>query len=145
MSQVTGTGGGTSIRRKDHIFIAPSGVQKELMKPTDMFVMDFNTREYLRKPKVRLSVLLFPGCSSSPCERSFCADRMSIGNQRRSSHLRAPLSFLPPSPSAVPAVASTLTRSGPSSSRCLLRANLVGMRASRSRRLNRSRGSQKAT
>ncbi|OCK72936.1 Methylthioribulose-1-phosphate dehydratase [Lepidopterella palustris CBS 459.81] len=49
---VTGTGGGTSIRHHDHIFIAPSGVQKELMQPTDMFVMDFNKREYLRKPTV---------------------------------------------------------------------------------------------
>ena len=28
---VTGTGGGTSIVRDEHIFIAPSGVQKELM------------------------------------------------------------------------------------------------------------------
>ncbi|KAF1992625.1 Methylthioribulose-1-phosphate dehydratase [Aulographum hederae CBS 113979] len=47
---VTGTGGGTSIRHENHIFIAPSGVQKELMKPTDMFVLDFSTREYIRKP-----------------------------------------------------------------------------------------------
>ncbi|TKA63276.1 Methylthioribulose-1-phosphate dehydratase [Cryomyces minteri] len=47
---VTGTGGGTSIRHNDHIFIAPSGVQKELMQPTDMFVMDYNNRQYLRKP-----------------------------------------------------------------------------------------------
>jgi len=49
---VTGTGGGTSIRHHDHIFIAPSGVQKELMRPSDMFVMDFETKEYLRKPSV---------------------------------------------------------------------------------------------
>ena len=28
---VTGTGGGTSIARDEYIFIAPSGVQKELM------------------------------------------------------------------------------------------------------------------
>jgi methylthioribulose-1-phosphate dehydratase len=38
-------------------------VQKELMKPTDMFVMDFNSKEYLRRPQVghlnplRVSVL----------------------------------------------------------------------------------------
>ncbi|KAF2835483.1 Methylthioribulose-1-phosphate dehydratase [Patellaria atrata CBS 101060] len=49
--QVTGTGGGTSIRHGPHIYIAPSGVQKELMEPTDMFVMDFESKEYLRKPK----------------------------------------------------------------------------------------------
>ncbi|KAI9662310.1 MAG: Methylthioribulose-1-phosphate dehydratase [Bathelium mastoideum] len=47
---VTGTGGGASIRHGDHIFIAPSGVQKEMMQPADMFVMDYRTREYLRKP-----------------------------------------------------------------------------------------------
>lgn len=49
---VTGTGGGVSIRHEDHIFLAPSGVQKELMQPTDMFVMDWHTKEYLRKPLV---------------------------------------------------------------------------------------------
>jgi methylthioribulose-1-phosphate dehydratase len=36
----------------DHIFIAPSGVQKELLKPTDMFVLEYSTNVYLRKPPV---------------------------------------------------------------------------------------------
>ena len=49
---VTGTGGGTSIRHGPHIFIAPSGVQKELMQPHDMFVMEYETKSYLRKPQV---------------------------------------------------------------------------------------------
>ena len=49
---VTGTGGGVSIRNGKHIFIAPSGVQKELMQPTDIFVMDYETRAYLRRPPV---------------------------------------------------------------------------------------------
>ena len=48
---VTGTGGGTSIRRGPHIFIAPSGVQKELLQPHDMFVLDYASRSYLRKPR----------------------------------------------------------------------------------------------
>lgn len=47
---VTGTGGGISIVRGPHIFIAPSGVQKELMQPANMFVMEKSTRSYLRKP-----------------------------------------------------------------------------------------------
>ncbi|KAI9866591.1 MAG: Methylthioribulose-1-phosphate dehydratase [Trichoglossum hirsutum] len=34
----------------DHIYIAPSGVQKELLQPHDMFVLDYNTRSYLRHP-----------------------------------------------------------------------------------------------
>ncbi|KAL8714765.1 MAG: hypothetical protein Q9220_001278 [cf. Caloplaca sp. 1 TL-2023] len=49
---VTGTGGGVSIKHGPHIFIAPSGVQKELMKPSDIFVMEHATRKYLRKPPV---------------------------------------------------------------------------------------------
>ena len=49
---VTGTGGGTSIRHGPHIYIAPSGVQKELMQPTDIFVLDYASRAYLRKPPV---------------------------------------------------------------------------------------------
>lgn len=47
---VTGTGGGTSIVHGPHIYIAPSGVQKELMKPSNMFVLDRATRSYIRKP-----------------------------------------------------------------------------------------------
>ena len=49
---VTGTGGGVSISDGRHIFVAPSGVQKELMRPTDMFVMDYESRAYLRRPPV---------------------------------------------------------------------------------------------
>lgn len=47
---VTGTGGGTSIVEGDKIFIAPSGVQKELLHPSNIFVMKKSTRTYLRKP-----------------------------------------------------------------------------------------------
>ncbi|CAK7238977.1 MAG: Methylthioribulose-1-phosphate dehydratase [Sporothrix thermara] len=36
---VTGTGGGVSIRDGDLVYLAPSGVQKELMKNTDIYVM----------------------------------------------------------------------------------------------------------
>ncbi|KAL8737051.1 MAG: hypothetical protein Q9181_002066 [Wetmoreana brouardii] len=49
---VTGTGGGVSIKDGAYIFIAPSGVQKELMQPRDIFVMEHSTRAYLRKPPV---------------------------------------------------------------------------------------------
>ncbi|XP_050316318.1 probable methylthioribulose-1-phosphate dehydratase isoform X2 [Anthonomus grandis grandis] len=37
---VTGTGGGISIKDGDKIYIAPSGVQKERMKPDDLFVQN---------------------------------------------------------------------------------------------------------
>lgn len=55
---VTGTGGGVSIRDDKHLFIAPSGVQKELMQPTDMFVMDWESKAYLRRPPVGDSISL---------------------------------------------------------------------------------------
>ncbi|KAK6440211.1 Methylthioribulose-1-phosphate dehydratase [Oleoguttula sp. CCFEE 5521] len=49
---VTGTGGGVSIRHDKHIFLAPSGVEKELMQPDNIFVMDYASREYIRRPLV---------------------------------------------------------------------------------------------
>ena len=61
---VTGTGGGTSIAKDSHIFITPSGVQKELMKPSDIFVMQRATRSYLRKP---------PSLKPSACTPLFLA------------------------------------------------------------------------
>ncbi|XP_061743379.1 methylthioribulose-1-phosphate dehydratase isoform X2 [Nerophis ophidion] len=42
---VTGTGGGISLRRGEHIYIAPSGVQKERIQPEDMFVCDVEERD----------------------------------------------------------------------------------------------------
>ncbi|GMM46095.1 methylthioribulose 1-phosphate dehydratase [Pichia kluyveri] len=47
---VTGTGGGISVKKDDNIYLAPSGVQKERMLPTNIFVMSMNSKEYIRKP-----------------------------------------------------------------------------------------------
>lgn len=54
---VTGTGGGCSIRDDDLVYLAPSGVQKELMKPADIYVLSLSAqdptqplRSYLRSP-----------------------------------------------------------------------------------------------
>ncbi|CAG62665.1 MDE1 [Nakaseomyces glabratus] len=51
----TGTGGGISIRERngesDVAYIAPSGVQKELMRPEDLFVMDLIKGDYLSIPR----------------------------------------------------------------------------------------------
>ncbi|RDW64152.1 methylthioribulose-1-phosphate dehydratase [Coleophoma crateriformis] len=55
---VTGTGGGTSIRDDDLVYLAPSGVQKELMRPEDIYVLklseqvDPKQRIYVRAPAV---------------------------------------------------------------------------------------------
>lgn len=49
---VTGTGGGISIRNGHHVFLAPSGVEKELMQPENIFVMNYASREYIRRPLV---------------------------------------------------------------------------------------------
>lgn len=39
---VTGTGGGISIKHKEKIYIAPSGVQKERICPDELFVQDIS-------------------------------------------------------------------------------------------------------
>ncbi|KAI9765116.1 MAG: Methylthioribulose-1-phosphate dehydratase [Geoglossum simile] len=39
-------------RCSDRIYIAPSGVQKERLQPKDMFVLNYNTRAYIRSPHV---------------------------------------------------------------------------------------------
>lgn len=49
---VSGTGGGISIKVKDKIVMAPSGVQKERMRPEDMFVLN-QAGEVLETPEAR--------------------------------------------------------------------------------------------
>ena len=39
------------VNDSDHIYIAPSGVQKELLEPREMFVMEYASRKYLRRPR----------------------------------------------------------------------------------------------
>jgi len=46
----SGTGGGLSIRQNGYIYCAPSGVQKELMRPDEMFILDEASLRFLRKP-----------------------------------------------------------------------------------------------
>ncbi|PHH68405.1 hypothetical protein CDD82_591 [Ophiocordyceps australis] len=67
---VTGTGGGCSIRDDDLVYIAPSGVQKELLKSSDIYVLSLaaqvssTTRTYLRSP---------PSLKPSQCTPLFLA------------------------------------------------------------------------
>ena len=59
---VTGTGGGITIRHEDKVFIAPSGVQKERIKPEHIFVLPYpeqspsphTDRVFLRRPVQKL-------------------------------------------------------------------------------------------
>ncbi|KAH8984338.1 class II aldolase/adducin N-terminal [Lactarius akahatsu] len=56
---VTGTGGGISIRVADKVYIAPSGVQKERILPSHIFVLPFPSppdgdRVFLRRPPLDL-------------------------------------------------------------------------------------------
>jgi methylthioribulose-1-phosphate dehydratase len=59
---VTGTGGGICIRVDDKVYIAPSGVQKERIKPTHIFVLPYpqaepsphTDRVFLRRPAMSL-------------------------------------------------------------------------------------------
>ncbi len=52
---VTGTGGGISIRKGKHVYIAPSGVQKERMEPDHLYVLDGQTKEILSSPPPELN------------------------------------------------------------------------------------------
>lgn len=58
---VSGTGGGISIRRGDAIYMAPSGVQKEKIRPDDVFVVN-RAGEVLEPP--RTPNLKLTECSS---------------------------------------------------------------------------------
>lgn len=49
---VTGTGGGMSIKEGDLVYLAPSSVQKERMRPENLFVMSSKTGSYLKTPDV---------------------------------------------------------------------------------------------
>ncbi|TFK63047.1 Methylthioribulose-1-phosphate dehydratase [Pluteus cervinus] len=58
---VTGTGGGICIRTEDKVYIAPSGVQKERIKPSHIFVLPYPQaasphadRVFLRRPSLNL-------------------------------------------------------------------------------------------
>lgn len=55
---VTGTGGGICIRTGDKVYIAPSGVQKERIEPSHMFVLPYpqptTDRIFLRRPTLNL-------------------------------------------------------------------------------------------
>ncbi len=54
---VSGTGGGISIRRGERVFMAPSGVEKEKIRPEDVFVLDrqANVLETAANPKLKVS------------------------------------------------------------------------------------------
>ena len=54
---VSGTGGGISLRVGDRLLVAPSGVQKERLRPADLFVLDLDGRVVERPtdPTLRLS------------------------------------------------------------------------------------------
>ncbi|MBW0464201.1 hypothetical protein O181_003916 [Austropuccinia psidii MF-1] len=97
---VSGTGGGISIRHQDHVFIAPSGVQKERIKPCDIFILDLYTREQLRRPSTPLkqsacTPLFFNAyehrnagaCIHTHSQHAVMATLLWTGDEFRCSHL----------------------------------------------------------
>jgi methylthioribulose-1-phosphate dehydratase len=48
---VSGTGGGISIKDGDHIYMAPSGVQKERLSPEDLYTLDVEGRVVAGPPE----------------------------------------------------------------------------------------------
>ncbi|KAL7419481.1 Methylthioribulose-1-phosphate dehydratase [Cryptotrichosporon argae] len=70
---VTGTGGGISVRSKDIVYLAPSGVQKERILPEHMFVLPF-AQSSVPKPGSQRDFLRLPskkGLSESQCTPLF--------------------------------------------------------------------------
>ncbi|TVY19838.1 Methylthioribulose-1-phosphate dehydratase, partial [Lachnellula arida] len=67
---VTGTGGGASIRDDDLVYLAPSGVQKELMKPEDIYVLALSQQV---DPKQRIYLRSPPSFKPSQCTPLFIA------------------------------------------------------------------------
>jgi methylthioribulose 1-phosphate dehydratase / enolase-phosphatase E1 len=70
---VSGTGGGISIKLNDTIVMAPSGVQKERMRPEDMFVLNSNG-DVVHTPEARPPPYKAPKLSEcAPLFMSVCA------------------------------------------------------------------------
>ncbi|KAH8648974.1 putative Methylthioribulose-1-phosphate dehydratase [Tricladium varicosporioides] len=67
---VTGTGGGASIRDDDLVYLAPSGVQKELMKSEDIYVLSLSQQT---DPKIRIYLRSPPSFKPSQCTPLFIA------------------------------------------------------------------------
>ncbi|KAJ1649542.1 Methylthioribulose-1-phosphate dehydratase [Dispira simplex] len=67
---MTGSGGALSIRQGDHIYITPSGLQKESLTPQDLFILDWATQRIVRAPappaKPSACTPLFFHCHSLP-------------------------------------------------------------------------------
>ena len=59
----SGTGGGISVRSGDKIYMAPSGVQKEKLRPEDIFILD-TAGDVVQKPAN-------PGLTVSACRPLF--------------------------------------------------------------------------
>jgi hypothetical protein len=71
---VSGTGGGISVKAgDDRIVMAPSGVQKERMQPSDMYVLD-SKGDVVEEPKARPPP--YPAPKLSECSPLFMAVRI---------------------------------------------------------------------
>jgi methylthioribulose 1-phosphate dehydratase/enolase-phosphatase E1 len=74
---VSGTGGGISVKASDgSIVMAPSGVQKERMRPEDMFVLDGATGDVRETPAARPPPYRPPKLSE--CSPLFMAVRLIV-------------------------------------------------------------------
>lgn len=79
----TGTGGGMSVKVDNKVYIAPSGVQKELIKPEDIYVLEFPSGIILRTPqnaslKISQCTPLFWSCYSLRSTTNACIHSHSI-------------------------------------------------------------------
>jgi len=61
-----GTGGGVSVKHKGRVYMAPSGVQKEMIDPRDIFVLSEDGATVLEGPRLTRNLKL------SECAPLFC-------------------------------------------------------------------------
>lgn len=64
---VTGTGGGISIKREEKFYLAPSGVQKERMQPSHLYILD-KKKNILSSPDKALGIQYLVSCFTQDSE-----------------------------------------------------------------------------
>lgn len=80
---MTGTGGSISIKQGDKIYMTPSGVQKERIKPNELFAVDINGN-VLDKPIL--------DAQAPPLKLSDCAPLFLHAYQQRNAGLLSSVS-----------------------------------------------------
>jgi ribulose-5-phosphate 4-epimerase/fuculose-1-phosphate aldolase len=83
---VSGTGGGVSIKKDGKVYIAPSGVHKERIKPQDIYVLDEEDK-IVYDPNEHVTGTTFKISACKPLF-SLCFKKRGAGAVMHSHHIR---------------------------------------------------------